>query len=333
MKIGMRKPNIKKSIKARTTGKYKRAIKKAVVPGYGKKGSGWIKDPQKAAYNKIYNKTAFGVNDVLSAATTSSDSNVREEPLDSSENSKNSKALGCLSAALIFILYVFFINYAWIPCIGIFVYTLYKKPDKKIKKLVLTGIAIFISLLYFNSGEPPLSSIEVSLPQESFDINDTAELSITLDPEDVSLDSLTICDNDIVDFDFSSEHATISFKEEGTVTIFFTANELVESNQITLTVVDNERIQCEQEEADRLAAEEEAKRLAEEEAARIAAEEEAKRLEEEKAAQEQQEEMVWIPSSGSKYHSYSGCSNMKNPTQVTLSRAKALGYSACQRCH
>ena len=39
MKIGMRKPSIKKSISARTTGKAKRAVKKAVIPGYGKKGS------------------------------------------------------------------------------------------------------------------------------------------------------------------------------------------------------------------------------------------------------------------------------------------------------
>lgn len=38
MKIGMRKPNLKKSIKARTTGKLKRQVKKAVIPGYGKKG-------------------------------------------------------------------------------------------------------------------------------------------------------------------------------------------------------------------------------------------------------------------------------------------------------
>ena len=62
MKIGPRKPSIKKSIKARTTGRAKRQIKKAVIPGYGKKGTGWIKDPKKAAYNKVYNKTTYGVN-------------------------------------------------------------------------------------------------------------------------------------------------------------------------------------------------------------------------------------------------------------------------------
>lgn len=61
----MRKPSIKKSIKARTTGKAKRAIKKAVVPGYGKKGTGIIKDPEKAIYNKVYEKTSFSIFDLF----------------------------------------------------------------------------------------------------------------------------------------------------------------------------------------------------------------------------------------------------------------------------
>lgn len=65
MKVGLRKPSIKKSISARTTGKAKRAIKKALIPGYGKKGTGWIKNPKKAAYNKIYNKTTFGLKDLF----------------------------------------------------------------------------------------------------------------------------------------------------------------------------------------------------------------------------------------------------------------------------
>lgn len=65
MKIGMRKPSLKKSIKARTTGKAKRALKKAVIPGYGKKGSGWIRNPKKAAYNKVYKKTTFSIFDLF----------------------------------------------------------------------------------------------------------------------------------------------------------------------------------------------------------------------------------------------------------------------------
>lgn len=65
MKFGVRKPSLKKSFKARTTGKAKRAIKKAVIPGYGKKGMGWIKNSKKAAYNKVYNKTSVSLSSLL----------------------------------------------------------------------------------------------------------------------------------------------------------------------------------------------------------------------------------------------------------------------------
>ena len=61
MKLGMRKPSLKKSFKARTTGRAKRAIKKATIPGYGKKGMGWVKNPKRAAYNKVYKKTTFSI--------------------------------------------------------------------------------------------------------------------------------------------------------------------------------------------------------------------------------------------------------------------------------
>lgn len=65
MKFGLRKPSLNKSIKARTTGKVKRSIKKLILPGYGKKGIGWIKNPKKAAYNKIYKKTSFSLFDLF----------------------------------------------------------------------------------------------------------------------------------------------------------------------------------------------------------------------------------------------------------------------------
>ncbi|WP_346886453.1 hypothetical protein [Clostridium sp. UBA4395] len=65
MKIGMRKPSIKKSIKARTTGQLKRKVKKAIIPGYGKKGMGWIRNPKKAMYNKVYRKTTFSIWDLF----------------------------------------------------------------------------------------------------------------------------------------------------------------------------------------------------------------------------------------------------------------------------
>lgn len=61
MKFGIRKPSLKKSIKARTTGKLKRKVKKAVIPFYGKKGTGIVKSPKKAVYNKVYRRTSFSI--------------------------------------------------------------------------------------------------------------------------------------------------------------------------------------------------------------------------------------------------------------------------------
>ena len=65
MKFGVRTPSLKKSISARTTGKAKRSIKRALIHGYGKKGRGWITSPKKAAYNKVYRKTTVSFWDLF----------------------------------------------------------------------------------------------------------------------------------------------------------------------------------------------------------------------------------------------------------------------------
>lgn len=58
MKLGIRKPSIKKVIKARTTTQYKKNLKRAVNPLYAKKGMGLL-SPKKAVYNKVYKKATF----------------------------------------------------------------------------------------------------------------------------------------------------------------------------------------------------------------------------------------------------------------------------------
>lgn len=43
---------------------------------------------------------------------------------------------------------------------------------------------------------------------------------------------------------------------------------------------------------------------------------------------------VWVSSQGgTKYHSKSSCSGMKNPKEITEDEAEELGYSPCKRCH
>ena len=42
--------------------------------------------------------------------------------------------------------------------------------------------------------------------------------------------------------------------------------------------------------------------------------------------------MVWISKTGKKYHRNSGCSNMKNPSQVSKSVAEGRGLTPCSKC-
>jgi len=58
MKIGMRKPSLKKRVAARTS------LKRQVVHRAGLKmprGYGWVRNPKRHVYNKVYNRTTFDV--------------------------------------------------------------------------------------------------------------------------------------------------------------------------------------------------------------------------------------------------------------------------------
>ncbi|TWI78003.1 hypothetical protein IQ13_4247 [Lacibacter cauensis] len=62
MKFGFRKPSLKKRIAARTS------LKRVVRHNLGLKaprGLGWLTNPKKAAYNRVYNRTSRGCMIVL----------------------------------------------------------------------------------------------------------------------------------------------------------------------------------------------------------------------------------------------------------------------------
>lgn len=65
MKVGIRKPSVKKSVKARTTGALKRKAKASVNPLYGKKGVGFAKSPTRSVKNKVYKKTTKSIWDLF----------------------------------------------------------------------------------------------------------------------------------------------------------------------------------------------------------------------------------------------------------------------------
>ena len=62
MKFGVRKPSIGKSIAARTS--FKRLVQNSLglkAP----RGWGWLTNPKKAAYNRVYNRTTFSFWSIL----------------------------------------------------------------------------------------------------------------------------------------------------------------------------------------------------------------------------------------------------------------------------
>ena len=92
MKVGVRKPNVKNRVKSRTTARAKRAVKRSVNPLYGKKGMGFVNDPKKAVYNKVYKKTTIPVDDL-----------VKGGDVNMSEKSPSKKKHGCLIPIIAFL--------------------------------------------------------------------------------------------------------------------------------------------------------------------------------------------------------------------------------------
>lgn len=62
MKFGFRKPSLRKSIAARTS------VRRYVRQSLGlraPRGWGWLTNPRKAAYNRVYRRTTIGWQDLL----------------------------------------------------------------------------------------------------------------------------------------------------------------------------------------------------------------------------------------------------------------------------
>lgn len=131
MKFGPRKPNLKKRVKARTTGKLKRKVKKSVNPLYGKKGMGWVNNPKKAAYNKVYNKTTFDAVPSLSKSkrnkrVTASQDSVSEK---GAQVSTATATIGCFG---LFLLLASFTNPGlFIVSIPLFIYSYLRTQREK----------------------------------------------------------------------------------------------------------------------------------------------------------------------------------------------------------
>lgn len=149
MKIGMRKPSLTRSLKARTTSKWKRQAKKAIIPGYGKKGMGWVKNPKKAMYNKVYHKTTFGLSDLFKPSKKRMKNNKQPLQYDSSrQHTSNKNKRGSFIFLIVSLILLFIV-----PPLGVL--------------LLLVNFFVFI-IKYFSSKKRKVTSSNPSVDKIIF---------------------------------------------------------------------------------------------------------------------------------------------------------------------
>lgn len=180
----MRKPSLKKSFKARTTGRLKRQVKRAVIPMYGKKGTGWIKNPKKALYNKVYHKATFGLSDLARLASSTS----KKQPIPKKRKAKQPKQQGdfmkkffkwlayFIEACVIFVFSPIFII---LGIIGLWFFTK-KKPNKKLKNLsFIATIISIVGIIAIATHDPKKDEPKITEPSSTLISSSSSSRSST----------------------------------------------------------------------------------------------------------------------------------------------------------
>lgn len=226
-------------------------------------------------------------------------------------------------------------------------------PKKKKRKIGCL-IPIIIILIIFAIPSKHADVISISADVTTFDIHDEPEeLTVSVEPDNATKSDIkfSTTNKTVAEITGSSDDYKITLNgAEGETVIKASNSKDVVSNELVITVVDNERIEREAEEkkkAEEAAAKaEEEKRLAEEAAAKEAeqkqqAEAAAKAAEQEQQAkaaaqassQQTNETTVYVSGNGKKYHRNPNCSNMSSPKAITLSQAESSGYTPCKKCY
>ena len=237
---------------------------------------------------------------------------------------------------------------------------------KVLKILKYMGFG-FIGLIIIGIvfGKPMADEIIINEENITMDIHQSQQVAVTVHPDDglLSEDDFECSDADIIKIEEIKDGKLIlkSLEKEGLVTLQYKKDD-VKSNSVTIQVVNQQALAMakakEKQEAEKKQAEE------------IKQQENAKKAEEQKKSDEKKKSeqakknaaqtasqrsssqsnkssstsssnqshhtnsaMVYIPKTGKKYHSNANCSNMKNPSQVSLSEAQSRVFTACKKCY
>ena len=204
-----------------------------------------------------------------------------------------------------------------------------KKEDshtmKFLKKFIKWSLILFVAMIIIASctAEDPIAIESITINSEqiiSMDVNQDVELTYTISPIGGNSDIKVNASSADIEAECYDGKLIVSTSDtEGSYIISLQSDE-VKSNEITINVVDSVKKAEEERRQAELAEQQRQEELRQQQL-------------EEQASKEQSEEYVYIPSSGSKYHSNSSCSNMRNPSKVTKSEAEAQGYDPCKKCY
>lgn len=235
---------------------------------------------------------------------------------------------------------------AWIPAIVYLIISIRNKDDpQRKKKIIISSVVIVASLgfLIISLVLGAMSGISAEWPKTEYEVSETVQIPIATTPEGTTTDRVALCDSDIAwsTWDEDTQTVTVYFREAGSEELYFIGDGLYETEPVLITVTEPEEVPEdvteEPEEPEEIATEAsepeeqaESEEIAEEP---VETPSEAPESADQPVQEEPTGEMVWITDGGSKYHNDPSCSNMKNPSEVTIERAVELGKEPCSKCY
>lgn len=242
-----------------------------------------------------------------------------------------------------------------------------KLNSKRIIKKVL-AFFVFLSILGCSSS---VEKVSIHSENLTLNIKQKETLSLSIEPQDseLNINDFYLTENGIVEIIEYKDNKLIiqTLQKVGSTTLSY-KNSDIESNSITIDVIDKEALALaeakKKEELEKQKAEEIKKQeeLEKQKAEEVKKQEELKKQQTAKAEQKKTEqqkqsssqsattsnsssnqanssstkatgENVYIPRTGKKYHSHSNCGNMKNPSLVSLNEAENRGFTPCKKCY
>ncbi len=199
--------------------------------------------------------------------------------------------------------------------------------------LIPLGIVAVLFIIILLTPLTYATGITIGCDKSIYDINEKPVFTMELEPYDATATDIkfSTSDKNIAEIIKDDESYILKLNgSEGDVYLSAKNSKGIISNELSITVVDNERIEQEKLEQERL----EQERLEQEKLEQERLEAETRAAEEAKASENQQNEtVVYVSGSGKKYHSNSSCSGMKSPQELTLTEAENRGYTPCKKCY